>query len=88
MKSYTVIALSVGGLGKKIFNSGDTVYEDNFIPGREEELVKQGFLKPNHSNVMPELEIPDEPEPHVAPEIISEEQTTEHPLPNKKRPRK
>ncbi len=45
MKTYKVIALSVGGLGKKIFNSGDEVNENNFIAGRAEQLVDQGFLK-------------------------------------------
>ena len=57
MKQYTVIALSVGGRGNKIFSSGDTVFENNFIPGRAEELVKQGFLKP--------VEAPAEPKPVV-----------------------
>lgn len=46
MKKYKVIALSVGGLGNKIFNAGDIVLESNFIPGRADELVKQGFLEP------------------------------------------
>lgn len=45
MKQYTVIALSVGGRGNKIFSSGDTVSENDFIPGRAEELVQQKFLK-------------------------------------------
>lgn len=45
MKSYKVIALSVGGLNNKIFNSGDEVFENNFKPGRADELVKSGFLK-------------------------------------------
>lgn len=46
MKSYKVIALSVGAKGNRIFHSGDTVSEANFIEGRAEELVKLGFLKP------------------------------------------
>lgn len=45
MKQYKVIALSVGGRANKIFSAGDTVNEDNFIPGRADELEKQGFLK-------------------------------------------
>jgi len=45
MKKYQVIALSLGGLGNKIFKSGNIVTEKNFIEGRAEELVKQGFLK-------------------------------------------
>lgn len=72
MKSYTVIALSVGGLGKKIFNSGDTVYENNFRPGRAEELVAQGFLKPNEHDVMPEIEQVTEPEFNLPAESAAE----------------
>lgn len=45
MKSYKVIALSVGGLNNKIFNSGDEVFENNFHPGRADQLVVSGFLK-------------------------------------------
>lgn len=45
MKSYKVIALSVGGLNNKIFNSGDEVFENNFHTGRADQLVKEGFLK-------------------------------------------
>lgn len=45
MKQYKVIALSVGGKANKIFSAGDTVTEDQFIPGRADELVTQGFLR-------------------------------------------
>jgi hypothetical protein len=45
MKKYIVVALSVGGLSNKIFNSGDAVDEDNFEPGHADALVEQGFLK-------------------------------------------
>lgn len=45
MKKYKVIALSVSGKGKKIFESGDTVTEDNFPEGNAEALVKTGHLK-------------------------------------------
>lgn len=45
MKQYKVIALSVGGRANKIFSAGDTVTEENFIPGRASELEEQGFLK-------------------------------------------
>lgn len=45
MKTYKVIALSVGGLGNKIFSSGDTVVEGNFKAGRADELVAKGFLR-------------------------------------------
>lgn len=44
-KTYKVIALSVGGLNNKIFNSGETVTADNFPRGNAEDLVKQGFLQ-------------------------------------------
>jgi hypothetical protein len=45
MKRYKVIALSVGGRANNIFSAGDIVTEENFIPGRADELVAQGFLK-------------------------------------------
>jgi len=46
--NYKVIALSVGGLGKMIFKSGDIVTDESFIPGRAVELVAQKFLEPIH----------------------------------------
>lgn len=46
MAQYKVIALSVGGLRNKIYYSGDTVSDECWSPGRAQELVKQGFLKP------------------------------------------
>lgn len=46
MKTYKVIALSVGGLGNKIYNSKDIVTEANFPEGNAEKLVKSGFLEP------------------------------------------
>lgn len=45
MKKYEVIALSVSGLGGKMFNAKDIVTEANFPKGNAPELVKQGFLK-------------------------------------------
>lgn len=48
MKEYKVIALSVGGLNNKIFNSGDTVNDKQFVQGHAEKLVEQGFLTPLH----------------------------------------
>jgi hypothetical protein len=45
MKKYEVIALSVGGLSNKIFNSKEIVSEDAFEKGRADELVQKGFLK-------------------------------------------
>lgn len=58
MRRFLVIALSVGGRANKIFSAGDTVTEENFIPGRAEELVKQGFLKPIEETAEPVKEIP------------------------------
>lgn len=46
LKTYKVIALSVGGRGKRIFNSGDTVTENDFLPGLSEQLVQRGYLVP------------------------------------------
>lgn len=46
MKTYKVIALSVGALNNKIFNSGDIVKENAFLPGRADQLVKEKFLEP------------------------------------------
>lgn len=43
---YKVIALSVGGLGNKIFKAGDVVTERNFPEGNAAELVEKGFLSP------------------------------------------
>ena len=48
MKEYIVIALSVGGLNNKIFNSGDIVNDKQFVQGHAEKLVEQGFLTPLH----------------------------------------
>ncbi|MBC7486101.1 MAG: hypothetical protein H7282_05065 [Cytophagaceae bacterium] len=45
MGHYKVIALSVGGLGNKIFDYNDFVTSENFHEGRALELVKSGFLK-------------------------------------------
>jgi len=43
---FIVIALSVGGLGNKIYNSGDIVTDGNFPKENIDALVRQGFLKP------------------------------------------
>jgi hypothetical protein len=45
MQKYIVIALSLGGLNNKIYDSGDIVGTDCFPEGHAEELVKKGFLK-------------------------------------------
>jgi hypothetical protein len=42
---YKVISLSVGGLGNKVFKSGDVVKTENFEAGLAPKLVEQGFLK-------------------------------------------
>lgn len=46
MRKFKVVALSVGaGKGKKIYNSGDIVTENNFPAGIADDLVKKKFLK-------------------------------------------
>ena len=42
---YRVIALSVGGLGNKIFASQDIVSAENFPEGHADLLVAKGFLE-------------------------------------------
>ena len=42
---YKVIALSVGGLGNKVFKLGDEVADENFPNGNGSLLEKKGFLK-------------------------------------------
>lgn len=43
---YKVIALSVGGLGNKVFKHGDIVTELNFETNTAQKLVDGGFLEP------------------------------------------
>jgi len=43
---YKVIALSVGGLGNKVFSCGDIVTDENFEINTSEKLVAGGFLEP------------------------------------------
>lgn len=43
---YKVIALSVGGLGNKVYRFGDEVTEGNFPKDRFAEILKGGFLEP------------------------------------------
>lgn len=45
MPKYKVIALSVGGLGNKIYNAGDIVTEANFPAANVANLVKGGYLE-------------------------------------------
>lgn len=45
LKTYKVVALTVGGRGKKIFSAGDQVNENDFAPGVADQLVHQGYLK-------------------------------------------
>lgn len=44
MSKYKVIALTVGGLNNKIYESGDVVTADCFPVGHAEELVTKKFL--------------------------------------------
>lgn len=55
MAKYKVIALSVGGLGNKVFKLNDEVSDSNFPKGHAEELVKKGFLKMIEE---PKMEVP------------------------------
>jgi hypothetical protein len=78
MKQYKVIALSVGGRANKIFSAGDSVNEDNFIPGRADELEKLGFLKSTGSTDKVPASIPsDEIETEVTKVEKPEEEVTE-----------
>lgn len=56
MATYKVKALSVGGLGNKIFYSGNEVTDKNFPPGNAEDLVKRGFLIEVPANVVTKVE--------------------------------
>lgn len=56
-RSFKVIALSVGGLGNRIFNSGDEVFENNFPEGHADELMRGGFLE--------EIKEPEEKKPVI-----------------------
>jgi len=53
---YTVIALSVQGKGKKIFNAGDIVTEENFPEGNIPGLISSGFLSEGFLDESEELE--------------------------------
>lgn len=58
MAKYKVIALSVGGLGNKVFKLNDEVSENNFPKGHAEELVKKGFLAKAEEPKAPKIEPP------------------------------
>ncbi len=45
MAKYTVLSISVSGIGRKIHYNGDEVTEANFPQGNVPQLVKDGFLK-------------------------------------------
>lgn len=51
MRTAKVIALHVGGLGNRIFNSGDTVTESNFPTNNFDRLINTGFLKEENVKV-------------------------------------
>jgi len=44
MKTYTVTSISVTGRKNKVFHANQTVTENDFIPGRAEQLFKSGHL--------------------------------------------
>lgn len=50
---YTVITITLGGKGNKIFKSGDVVSEKDFNPGMPEELEKKGFLRKKENTILP-----------------------------------
>jgi hypothetical protein len=60
MKTYKVIALSVGGKRNKVFASGDIVREKDFPEGAFPALVLNGFLEPIESEESPVLVIVDD----------------------------
>lgn len=60
---YRVKALSVGGLGNKVFRAGDTVTEADFPKDRWKEILKGNFLEPMNGDREPdfqEAKAPDE----------------------------
>lgn len=77
LKTYKVVALSVGGRGKRIFNSGDKVTENDFVPGVADQLVDRGYLvllKDKVTGEVPELKSDErEVEYKREPEVESEE---------------
>jgi hypothetical protein len=96
MANYKVIALSVGGKGNKIFNSGDTVTELNFPEGNAAKLVEEGFLEliPSEETPEPTVELPATEievvdEVPVAPEAETKaEETPEPTVETKPEPKK
>jgi len=50
MLSYTVIALSLGGLRNKVYSSGDVVTQSQ-LASDASELVAKGFLKANDGGI-------------------------------------
>lgn len=66
MKRFKVKSLHVGGLGNKVFKSGDIVTERNFPSGNADKLAASGHL-----------EFHDEVENYVAPEKNNSKESTE-----------
>lgn len=56
MAKYKVTSLYLGGLGNKIFKSGDEVTEKNFPQGNAEKLCKKGFLEKVNEKTEPKQE--------------------------------
>jgi len=44
MRYFKIVALAVSGVGKLIHRSGNTVGEDQFVPGMADELVEKKFM--------------------------------------------
>jgi len=77
-QQYKVIALSVGGLKNKVFESGDTVTADQFnVPVQT--LVDAGFLKPigETQRAAPKVEKVAEPVEQPKAEPVKEEAIVE-----------
>ncbi len=85
MKKYKVISLTVGGLGNKIFHSGDTVTESNFPQGNAIKLEEQGFIKEIVEEKTKKVEVKTELD-EVAPE--GDESAPEGNETGKKKPKK
>lgn len=65
MRTGKVIALNLGGLGNKVFKSGDPVTEHNFPIDNFDKLISAGFIREDRVEVLAPVELP----PVETPEI-------------------
>ena len=79
MKKYKVIALSVKGIGSRIYDSGDIVNESNFNEDHPDILVKKGFLEllDESDNLSAEKEAPEKAAAEAAEKEIAEKAAAE-----------